>query len=113
MGVRPAGLGPRREPRTGTSNLLVFLGLLPLDILVGGGAWLAAGMQGWAAAHTGEDPVLPMTELLWSGGVLAAPPRQSGTAPSPWVQSGPDRTARKEIGGSWRWTLSTPGSCAC
>ncbi|MEV8449584.1 hypothetical protein [Streptomyces parvus] len=72
MGVRPAGLGRRREPRTGTSNLLVFLGLLPLDILVGGGAWLAVGMQGWAAAHNGEDPVLPMTELLWSGGVLTA-----------------------------------------
>ncbi|NUW00052.1 hypothetical protein [Streptomyces sp. CAI 127] len=72
MGTRPAGRGRRREPRTGTSNLLVFLGLLPLDLLVGGGAWLAVGIRGWAAAHNGEDAVLPMTELLWSGGVLAA-----------------------------------------
>ncbi|SCF68330.1 hypothetical protein GA0115255_102723 [Streptomyces sp. Ncost-T6T-2b] len=72
MGTRPAGLGRRREPRTGTSNLLVFLGLLPLDILVGGYAWLAVGMRGWAAARNGENAVLPLTELLWSGGVLAA-----------------------------------------
>ncbi|OCC12863.1 hypothetical protein [Streptomyces sp. PTY087I2] len=50
----------------------MFLGLLPLDILVGGYAWLAVGMEGWAAAHNGEDAVLPLTELLWSGGVLAA-----------------------------------------
>ncbi|WGP08576.1 hypothetical protein [Streptomyces sp. SH5] len=71
-GMRTAGVGRRREPRTGTANLLVFLGLLPLDILVGGYAWLAVGMRGWAAAHNGEDAALPVTELLWSGGLLTA-----------------------------------------
>ncbi|MGW8489726.1 hypothetical protein [Streptomyces sp. NPDC055886] len=29
-------------------------------------------MEGWAAAHNGEDAVLPVTELLWSGGMPAA-----------------------------------------
>ncbi|MBM7057507.1 hypothetical protein [Streptomyces durocortorensis] len=72
MGTRTAGIGRRREPRTGTANLLVFLGVLPLDILVGGYAWLAVGMEGWAAAHNGEDAVLPVTELLWSGGMPAS-----------------------------------------
>ncbi|MER7700539.1 MULTISPECIES: hypothetical protein [unclassified Streptomyces] len=69
---RADGARAVRERRSGAANLLVFLALLPFDALVGGYAWLAVGMEGWAAAHNGEEPAVPVTELAGSGGVLAA-----------------------------------------
>ncbi|MCF3169222.1 hypothetical protein ACIG0A_30545 [Streptomyces californicus] len=66
------GTPNRREPRSGAMNLLVFLALVPFDVLVGGYAWLAVGMEGWAASHGGEPPVLPVAEVAISGGLLAA-----------------------------------------
>ncbi|MFJ6609779.1 hypothetical protein ACIQPT_05815 [Streptomyces sp. NPDC091289] len=72
MDMRTAGLRAEREPRSGAINLLVFLALVPFDALVGGYAWLAVGMEGWAAAHNGAEPTLPVAELMGSGGVLVA-----------------------------------------
>ncbi|MEU5284263.1 hypothetical protein N7925_33215 [Streptomyces sp. CA-278952] len=72
MDTRTGGIRQGREPRSGGANLLVFLALLPLDALVGGYAWLAVGMNGWAAAHNGEEATVAVTELAGSGGVLAA-----------------------------------------
>lgn len=70
--MRADGARKEREPRSGGANLLVFLALLPLDALVGGYAWLVVGIGGWAAAHNGAEAAVPATELLVSGGVLAA-----------------------------------------
>ncbi|MFH9298639.1 hypothetical protein [Streptomyces sp. NPDC017520] len=70
--LHPDGAQDGREPRSGGANLLVFLALLPLDALVGGHAWLVVGMNGWAAAHNGEEATVPVTELVVSGGVPAA-----------------------------------------
>ncbi|RPK80664.1 MULTISPECIES: hypothetical protein [Streptomyces] len=50
----------------------MFLALAPFDALVGGYAWLAVGMEAWAAAHSGAQPTLPVAEPAGSGGVLAA-----------------------------------------
>ncbi|MFI1932162.1 hypothetical protein [Streptomyces sp. NPDC020330] len=71
MDLRTDGIR-ERVPRSGAANLLVFLALLPLNALVGGYAWLAIGMSGWAAAHNGEEFTVAVTELAGYGGVLAA-----------------------------------------
>ncbi|NEB41551.1 hypothetical protein [Streptomyces sp. SID14515] len=72
MDMRSTGLREEREPRSGAMNLLVFLALVPFDVLVGGYAWLVVGMEGWASAHNGEDPTLPVAEVVGSGGLLVA-----------------------------------------
>ncbi|MFI0937079.1 hypothetical protein ACH4RG_35980 [Streptomyces sp. NPDC021019] len=72
MDMRGDGARQGREPRSGGANLLVFLALLPLDALVGGYAWLAIGMNGWAAAHNGEEVTVAFTDSAAYGGVPAA-----------------------------------------
>ncbi|MFE9458864.1 hypothetical protein [Streptomyces californicus] len=67
-----AGTPKMRESRSGAMNLLVFLALVPFDVLVGGCAWPAVGMEGWAASHGGQRPVLPLAEVAGPGGLPAA-----------------------------------------
>ncbi len=63
---------PGRRGRGAPANAGMFLAALLLDVLPAGYAWLAVGVGGWAAAGNGEEPTVPVAELLASGGVLLA-----------------------------------------
>ena len=53
-------------------NFLAALALLPLNFLVVGYGWLAAGMTGWAANWDEQPYEPPLTELGVAAGVVAA-----------------------------------------
>jgi hypothetical protein len=53
-------------------NTIAVLALLPVNFLLVGYGWLAAGMSAWAA-NWDEDPYRPpLAELGWPCGVVAA-----------------------------------------
>ncbi|MEV3992583.1 hypothetical protein AB0J57_27095 [Streptomyces sp. NPDC049837] len=45
-------------------NVGLILALLPVNVLIGMYAWLAVGMEGWAAGKNGVAPRTPVAELL-------------------------------------------------
>lgn len=45
-------------------NIGLVLALLPVNVLIGGYALLAVGMEGWAAGKNGVAPRMPVAELL-------------------------------------------------
>ncbi|MDH6215424.1 hypothetical protein M2283_002728 [Streptomyces pseudovenezuelae] len=53
-------------------NFVAALALLPLNFLVVGYGWLAAGMTGWAANWDEQPYEPPLTELGVAAGVVAA-----------------------------------------
>ncbi|RST11186.1 hypothetical protein E2C00_23310 [Streptomyces sp. WAC05374] len=50
-------------------NAGLILALLPLNALIAGYAFLAVGMEGWAAGKNGEAPEPPVAELLVCAGL--------------------------------------------
>ncbi|MFF5446419.1 hypothetical protein [Streptomyces sp. NPDC012888] len=61
-----------RGARSGLANLGALLAVMPFNLLPAGYAWLVVGIGGWAAAKDGEEPTVPVWELVGSGGVLVA-----------------------------------------
>jgi hypothetical protein len=53
-------------------NFVAALALLPLNALLVGYGWLAAGMTGWAASWDEEAYEPPLTELGVACGVVVA-----------------------------------------
>ncbi|MGW3289585.1 hypothetical protein ACWDR3_33580 [Streptomyces sp. NPDC001002] len=53
-------------------NFVAALAVLPLNVLLVGYGWLAAGMTGWAANWDEQPYEPPLTELGVTCGVVAA-----------------------------------------
>jgi hypothetical protein len=53
-------------------NVITAIALLPVNALVVGYGWLAAGMTGWAAGYDDEPAEPPLAELGTACGLVVA-----------------------------------------